>query len=134
MPEYTVTWEIDGNGAEGPYEAASMAWDTITGSGSTSTVFVVSDEMGMTTVVDLSLGTDTTPVWVPSPNQVADLAEWMAADQWDISEIVAMVRNPHKYADEYSKFVVEREFDKVAQVPEEEDTEPSSDEERALMK
>jgi hypothetical protein len=127
MPEYIVEWT--GNyETDTPLEAAQEAWAAMQRQGSIANVFEVSDEMGMTTHVDLDDIQDGPVVWVPSPIQLAELAEWMAKEQWDISEIVEMIRRPHKYADEYSKMITDRAFDAVALEPEEEDTDISSDE------
>jgi hypothetical protein len=130
MPDYVVTWEIDGDDAETPYEAASNAWHTMSTPGSEATVFVVSDAMGMATVVDLANDIETPAVWTPSNAQIADLAEYMAAEQWPVDEIITMIRRPEKYANEYTEMIVEREFAKVALSEEELDdmTDDSTDE------
>jgi hypothetical protein len=125
MAEFQVEWVVDVEAGD-VYDAASRAWDMMRTADSTACVFEVSDHVGITYRVDLADGDVGAPVWVPNPTQLADLAEWMAKEQWDISEIVEMIRRPHKYASEYSTMIMDREFDKVAKEPEQDDD--SSDE------
>jgi hypothetical protein len=133
MPEYRVEWAIDVT-ADDALGAANVAWAIMHDSAATATVFEVADEHDRTTHVDLADDSVGSTVWMPTPEAIAQLAEWMSNEAWDLDEIIEMIRRPHKYADEYTRMITEREYDKVAMEPEAEDTEPSSDEERELMK
>jgi hypothetical protein len=121
MAEYTVHW-YGTYESDDPAGAAVEAWKAMQRRGSIANVFDVSDQMGMTVRVDLDDSTAGPPKWVPERHQVAELAEWMDKEQWDITDIVDMIRKPHKYADEYSQMIVERAFDEVAKEPEVDDT------------
>jgi hypothetical protein len=132
MPEYRVEWSIDVT-AEDTLGAANIAWEVMHDSSAIATIFGVIDEHERVTSVDLANNDVGAAIWAPSSSSIADLAEHMHGEGWDISEILVMIRRPDKYADEYSKMIMDREFDKVAHVPEEEDTDASSDEERELM-
>lgn len=123
--DFHVTWSILVEDAESPKNAAEQAWDTVTDDGVTDLFFEVSTTMDMTVGVDLLADTVSDPVWVPGPTQVADLAQWMSDDGWDISEIIEMIRRPHKYADQFSKMVADRAYDAVAREPEKIDEDPS---------
>src|SRR4051812_26546351 len=116
MAEYQVEWIIDVEAGD-EYDAASKAWELMRTVDSTACVFEVSDEHDMTVQVDLSEGDVGMKAWVPGNAKIAELARWMAAEQWDISEIIAMIEHPHRYADEFSKMVMDRAFDEVAQEP-----------------
>jgi hypothetical protein len=124
MAEYSIEWTIDVT-ADDETEAAARAWDMIRAVDSTACVFEVSDEMDMTTRVDLAgiAGKVGPRAWVPNNQKIAELAESMDKDGWSVSEIVEMIRRPHKYAAEYTAMIVEREFGKVAKEPEQEDDE-----------
>lgn len=122
MNDYVVEWSIDVEDVENPLAAAVEAWDAMRREGSIANAFEVSDHHYMTTHVDLTDGSVGQTVWVPGPTAVGDLAEWMAAHDWDTSEIVAMIRRPHKYADQYSQMISDRAFDAVAKGPEEIET------------
>jgi hypothetical protein len=120
MPEWTVNWTGTYE-TDTPMQAAVEAWEAMQRVGSIANVFDVSDKVGMTVRVDLDdeVGTAVGPSkWVPTRRQIALLAEWMHEEQWDITEIVTMIHQPWKYADEYSKMLVELEFAKVAKEPE----------------
>jgi hypothetical protein len=121
MPKYIVEWVINDDRSEDPYNAAQAAWESLHNDGSIANVFVVKDEHDMATVVDLLDGSVEEPVWAPNNRTIADLADWMAGEQWPVDEIVEMIRTPHKYASEYSKMIVERAFDAVAKEPEADD-------------
>jgi capsid protein len=120
MSEYRVTWSIDVD-TDDEYAAASEAWDAMRSDGSLANYFEVKDQMEMACSIDLADGSVGARIWMPSRGSVADLAEYLHAEQWDITEITAMIRNPSKYADQYSQMVIDREFDKVAKEPEAED-------------
>jgi hypothetical protein len=120
MPDYHVEWDIFQE-TDTPLEAAARSWADVRAEDSIANSFVVKDAMGMSVIVDLHDGTTGEPQWNPSRHQIADLADWMAGEQWPIDEIVEMIRKPHKYADEYSKMIVERAFDEVAKEPEADD-------------
>lgn len=125
MTDYHVQWSIDITDAADPEAAATQAWELVNDPISTASYFEVSDLQDMTTRVDVMKGTVSEPVWVPSPNAVADLAQWMYEKDWPISEVVQMVRTPHRYADEFSEMIIERAYDAVAKEPEE--SEPTPD-------
>jgi hypothetical protein len=116
--EYTVEWTGTYE-TNTPVEAAQEAWAAMQRQGSIANVFEVSDEHDMTVNVDLDDIKDSIAVWVPGNLAMAELAEWMAAEQWPVDEIVEMIRSPHKYANEYSKMIMDKAFDVVAQEPEE---------------
>lgn len=118
MTDYTVEWSIFIEDTDSPKAAAEVAWETMRNPDSFANVFEVSDSMDMSTSVDLHEDRVGDPVWMPGPRNVADLAEWMNDNDWDFSEIVEMIRRPHKYAREFSAMVIEREFAKVAKEPE----------------
>lgn len=118
---WTVEWSMNFEETEDvptPLAAAEAAWESMRREDSIANVFEVSDDMDMTVQVDLASGELGQRVWVPDIGKIAELAEWMAAEQWEISEIIEMIRRPHKYADEYSKMVADFAFDIVAKEPE----------------
>jgi hypothetical protein len=122
MPDYVVHWAIDAEDVDDVEEAAQFARDALLRPGSIAHVFEVR-EGDMSITVDLNDGEVGNRTWVPDTNAIADLAQWMFVEEnWGIDEVVEMIRRPHKYADEYSKMIVERAFDEVALEPEEEDT------------
>lgn len=123
MTDYHVEWSILIEDAKDPEFAAQRAWDTLRPEDSTASVFEVSDALDMTVQVDLHEDRVSEPVWVPGLTHVADLAEWMTEHDWDWTEIIEMIRRPHKYADQFSRMVADREFDKVAKEPEFEELE-----------
>jgi len=116
---FRVEWaiDIDDEGVT-VLGAAQAAWESMRLEDSIANYFEVSDENDMTTSVDLSTGEVGQTAWVPGPTAVAELAEYMAKEQWDITEIIEMIRRPHKYKDEYSKMLSDRAFDVVAKEPE----------------
>jgi aromatic ring-cleaving dioxygenase len=131
MPQYNVEWTMDIY-ADDEAGAAQEAWDALRRRHSIANVFEVSDGMGMTTRVDLGEHDPEmagVKVWMPNNTQIADLAEWMLNDCWGIDEVVEMVRRPHKYAQQYTAMVIEREFGKVAKEPEIEDTDDDDSDE-----
>src|SRR3954471_314343 len=120
MPEYTVTWTGTYN-TDSPMQAAVEAWEAMRRRGSIANIFDVSDGMGMTVRTDIDDMTVGPEKWVPTRDQLAVFAEWMHEEQWDITEIREMIRKPWKYAPDYSRMIVERAYDAVAQEPEQED-------------
>ena len=85
-------------------------------------VCAVSNEHGMTKWLSLYGNNDAIMLmeaeWYPSSEMMANLAEWMLANDWAPSEIVEMLRKPNKYAAEYTAMITERAYDEVAKEPE----------------
>lgn len=117
MPEYTVEWTINAD-TSGPVQAAIEAWEAMRRTDSIACVFEVSDEHDMTVHVDLNDITNGPAAWVPGLDKIAELAQYMAEEMWDMTEIVEMIRHPHRYANEYSTMIRDRAFDEVAKEPE----------------
>jgi hypothetical protein len=119
MADYTVEWNCLYDDCDSPEDAAIKAWDDLRREDSIASVFEVTTEHDMTYRVDLHEHDISTGVWTPAPAAIADLAQWMNDENWDFSEIVEMIRRPHKYAAEYSKMVIDRAYDAVSTEPEE---------------
>lgn len=115
---YHVEWLINSDQGT-PIEAAMEAWKTMRVTDSIANVFNVKDEHDMVVTVDLTDGTVDNPVWSPSLDAIADLAEYLHAEQWDMSEILRMIRKPTAFANEYSEMLRDRMYDAVARAEEE---------------
>ena len=54
------------------------------------------------------------PEWISNFDRIADLAEYMAEQDWPMDEIVRMIRRPMNYASEYAEMCSREEGEEAA--------------------
>ena len=121
MHDYQVRWSFFAAKFPNAKDAAKYAAKQMTELAPGIHVFTATDEVGMSTTVDVDRDEVGFTTWIPDNAMLSDLAEWMHDDGWPMTEIVRMIRAPHKYASEYSRMISDKAFGSVAKEPEMED-------------